>query len=96
MVVLHDSNAGGVPILDNYLVEWLGPRRVAEQYIFKSGSFQRVRLADTLTIAEKVQSAPFMQRLRSLSILAARLPYNAFFRAIPYWYQKLTRQGFAR
>lgn len=91
MVVLHDSNAGGIPILDNYLVEWMGPRRVAEQRILKSRGFCEARLADTLTIARKTEQASWLQVIRSRTILAFRLVYNTLFRFAPYWYGRLVR-----
>jgi predicted O-methyltransferase YrrM len=85
MIVLHDSNAGGIPILDHYLVRWPGPRRIAEERILKSRSFRNTRIIDTMTVGEKVAEASLPQVLRSRGILALRLPYNAVFRYSPQW-----------
>lgn len=91
-IVLHDSNAGGIPLLDRYLIKWPGPRRIAEERILRSRQFQNARLVDTMTLGEKVSWAPAAQVIRSRGLMALRLPYNALFRYSPRWLRQRARE----
>jgi MMP 1-O-methyltransferase len=62
---------GGIMALHD-TIGWDGPRRVAEEFLFRANTFRRVRLVDSITFAQKTTRVTVADRLRSRFLLAVK------------------------
>lgn len=59
---------GGIIAVHDTVV-WLGPRKVVEEYLFKSDTFKNIEFVDSITFAQKVEQNSMKDRLNSRYVL---------------------------
>ena len=64
IIVLHDTN------------NWPGPKKVAEEFIYKSNNFKNIRIVDSITYAEKTTLFSSMDKIRNNSLFWLKQFYD--------------------
>jgi predicted O-methyltransferase YrrM len=62
---------GGVVVFHD-TIGWLGPRKVVEEYLYKSKNFKNVRFVDSITYGQKTYQNNFFDRLENRYTLILR------------------------
>jgi len=78
---------GGIMAFHDTTV-WLGPKKVVDEFVYKSKNFRNVRFIDSITFAEKVRQNSIKDRLRNRYVLLLKNLYKS---KVKLYFPKLIR-----
>ena len=62
---------------------WPGPKKVVEEFVYKSRNFRNTKFVDSITFAEKVAQNSFQDRVRNIYVLSLKNLYE-FVRSLSF------------
>lgn len=57
-------------------IGWEGPKKVVEEFVYRSKSFRRVALVGSITVGEKTAAASARDRMKSTYVLGLKRAYE--------------------